>query len=125
MQIVSIAHEHVVGLFVDLDIQVAGRTTTRSDFTLRGQTNPHPVTDTGGDLHADVTPRTHPAVATAAVTGVRDHLTDAGTGRAGSRGHHLAEQRTLHALHLASATADVTGDRRRIGVRSPALTHIA
>ncbi len=50
MQIVAVAHEDVVGLFVDLDVQVAGRSAAGPDLTLGGQPDPHAVADAGGDL---------------------------------------------------------------------------
>ncbi len=77
MQVVAVADEDVVRLFVDLDVQVAGRAAAGADLALGGQPHPHPVADAGRDLHADLAAGAHPAVAAAAVARVGDHLADA------------------------------------------------
>ncbi|OBJ03831.1 hypothetical protein A5624_02780 [Mycobacterium sp. 1482292.6] len=54
MQIVAFADEDVVGLFVDLDVEVAGRAAAGPDLTLRGHGMPHLRSGTRGDLHVHV-----------------------------------------------------------------------
>lgn len=111
VQVVAVADEDVVGLLVNLDIQVARGTAAGTDLTLRGQPDPHAVADAGRDLDTDVAARTHAAVAAAAVARVGDDFADAAAGGARPGRHHLAEQRTLHAGDLAAATAGVTRHR--------------
>ena len=82
MQVVAVANEDVVGLFVDFDVEVAGGTATRADLALGGQSDPHAVADAGRDLDADLAARTHPAVPAAAVARVGDDLADAAAGGA-------------------------------------------
>ena len=48
VQVVTVSHEDVVRLFVDLDVEVAGGSTAGTHFSLGGQPNPHAVADAGG-----------------------------------------------------------------------------
>src|ERR1700752_1275499 len=112
-------------LFVDLEVQVACRPTTRADLALGGQPDPHSVADARRDLHADVPSRTDSAVAAASVARVGDDIADPATHRAWPRRHHLAEQRALDGLDLAAPTAGVAGDRCRVAVGALALAEIA
>ena len=125
MQVVTVADEDVVGLLVDLDVQVARGTTTGTDFALSRQPDPHAVADARGDLHADLATRPHPPVAAAAVARIGNDLADARAHRARTRRHHLAEQRPLHGLDLALAVAGVAGGRSGVAVGALALAHVA
>ena len=125
VQIIAVADEEVVRLFVHLDVQIAGRTAAGADLTLRGEPDPHAVGHTGRDLDADLAAGAHPAIAIAALARVGDHLTDTGTGGARPRRHDLTEQGALNALHLAATAADIAGHRSRVGVGAAALTQIA
>jgi hypothetical protein len=111
-------------LLVHFHIQVTGRASAGADLTLGGEADPHAVADTGGDLHADLAAGADPAVAHALVAGVGDHDPDTAAGRTGPRRHHLAEQGTLHGLHLTAAAAGVTRDRRGVAVGALALASI-
>src|SRR5581483_9354161 len=59
------------------------------------------------------------------VARVEDDLADAAAGGARARGHHLAEQRTLHALHFSPPTAGVAAHWRGAAVGAPALASVA
>jgi hypothetical protein len=124
VQIVAVAHEDVVRLLVNLDVQVARRSSPGPDLALSGEPDSHAVADAGGDLHGDLAPSPHPSVAAALVARVEDDFAHAAAGRARSRGHDLTEQRALHGLHLAAPTAGVAGRRRRILVGAAALAAV-
>ena len=51
MQVVAVAGEGLVGLHVDLDVEVTGGTTAGADLALAGELDPGAVVDAGGDLH--------------------------------------------------------------------------
>src|SRR6478752_8658138 len=114
-----------MGLLVDLDVQVAGGAAAGPHLTLRGQSHAHTVTDAGRNLDTDLTAGPHPAVAATAVTRIRNDLADAATGGARTGCHDLAQQRTLHAGHLAAPTAGIAGHRRGIAVGALALAFVA
>jgi len=63
VQVVAVANEHFVLLFVNLDIQVTSGSATGTDLPLGGQPHTHAIADTGRDLHADVASRPDPAIA--------------------------------------------------------------
>ena len=115
VQVGPVAGEDVVGQFVDLDVQVAGRAAAGADLALAGEPDAHAVLDPGRHVDRDRALRPDPAVATAIGAGVGDLLAGAGARRARPGGHDLTEQRALDGLDLTRAVADVTGARLGAG----------
>ena len=109
VQVVALAREHVVRPLVDLDVQVAGRAAARADLALTGQADAHLVLDAGRDLDGQRPAGADPAVTGAGGARVRYHRAVPAAGGARAGRHHLAEERPLDRLHLATAAADVTG----------------
>src|SRR5690606_7548725 len=107
VQVGAVAGEQLVRLLLHLHVEVAGRAAAGADLALAGQPDPHPVGDARRDAHGDLAPRPHASVAAALAARLRDHLAEAPAVRARPRGDDLAEERALHALHLAAAVADV------------------
>src|SRR5436190_5604706 len=56
VQVIAVTLQHRVRELVDLDVQVAGRSAARTDLTLAGKSNPHPMLDAGRDPDRDSTP---------------------------------------------------------------------
>src|SRR5690606_32627910 len=104
----------LVGLLVDLDVQVAGGAAAGADLAFAGEADAHAVLDARGHLDGDVPPRAHAALAAALAARVGDDAPVARAGRAGPGGADLAEDRALHDLDLARAAAG--GARLRLGV---------
>jgi len=125
VQVVAVAHEDVMGLLMNFDVQVTRRPSAGPDLALGGQPNPHPLAHPGRDLDADLPTGPHPAVAHALVARVGDDDPDATTGGTRARCQHLTQQRTLHGLDLAATTAGVARHRRGIAVGALALAAVA
>ena len=113
VQVVAVAGEDVVRPLVHLDVQVAGGAAAGADLALAGQPDPHAVLDAGRHLHREGAAGPDPAVAGALGHGLG--MTLPVPGRSGRAGWSidLAEERALHALHLAAAAAGRAG--RRVG----------
>ena len=93
----------------DLDVEVARGAGAGADLALAGQLDAGAGVDAGGDPDLQRAAGADPAVAGALEAGVGDDRAVALAGGARAGGHHLAEERALHLLHLAAAAADVAG----------------
>src|SRR5699024_9185892 len=116
-QVVVLAGEQLVVLHVHFHVEVAGGTTPGADLALAGELDPGAVIDAGRHLDRQRPPGPYPAVAGALRARIRNHTAVSGTGRAGSGGADVTEERPLHVLHLAPAVAGAAGDRLGAGRR--------
>src|SRR4051812_9318251 len=62
VQVIAVTLQHSVRELVDLDIKIAGRPTTRTDFAFTGEPNAHAVLDPRRDLHGQRATCAHPTV---------------------------------------------------------------
>ncbi len=97
-QVGAVAGEDLVRGDVDLDVEVAGRATTRADLTLVGELDAGAGVDAGRDLHGDRAARAHPTVAGALAARLGDDLAVAAAGVARTQRADLTEERALHVL---------------------------
>src|SRR5205823_8769871 len=102
-------------LLLELHVEVARGAAAGADLALAGQPDPHAVGHARRDAHPDRAPRAHAPVAAALPARLGDDLAEAAAGGAGPRGDDLAEERALHALHLAAAVADIAHRGRAAG----------
>jgi len=122
VQVVSPAREDRVRPLDHLDVQVSRGPAGRADLALPRQLDPGAGVDARGHLDRQAAPRAHPALAGALQARVGDHRAVALAGDARLGGHHLAEERPGHPLHLPAAAAHLAGPRRGAGLaaRPPA-----
>jgi hypothetical protein len=116
MQIVVVPLEDLMGLEVDLDVEIAGRPAVDTGFALAGQTDAVTVVHTGGNPHGQGLVLLDAAFAVAMGAGVGDDPAAA----VATRTSLLDGEETLLHAHLAMATAGRAG--YRLGARLGAGT---
>src|SRR5438105_518951 len=120
-QIVAMALEALVGRHSQVDVQIAVAAAARPRRAPARQAQGGAVVDTGGHVDRVGALLGDPPLAAAVTTRAGDLFTSAATARAGGRRHHLTEDRSTDAVHLAAALALVARGGRRARASAGAL----
>src|SRR5579884_2236779 len=120
--VVALALEEGVRLHREDHIEITGRAAPRTDFALAGHADIDAIIDTCGNIHHDMADIAHAALASALLTGGRNHIPFAATALAHRHVDELAEDGLLHAPDLAGSLAGCTTRLRcpRLRAAAPA-----
>ncbi len=94
-----------------MDVQVTGRTAPGPDRSATGQPQRRAVVHPGGHLDGEGGLLDDPSVSVALAAGAGNQLAAPLAGGARRCGHHLAEDRAAHRLHLSLTSAGLAGFR--------------
>src|SRR5699024_9574323 len=120
VQVIPAAHEHLVGFFADLHVQITGGSSARPDLSLGGEFHPRAVVDARGDVHRHRPARADPAFAGAFGARIAQEGAVPAAVGAGGGGHDVAEEGAGDPLHAAPALTGGAGGR--VGARAGAGT---
>ena len=107
--VLRIAFELGVGLFLDYHQQIAVDTSPGCAVTFAAKGELHPVLDSGGYPHANILTLAYESASGAALAGIADDLALAVTLRAGAVSDRTPEQGIRYVLNLSPAVAGRAG----------------